>query len=100
MCDLALKFPEIADFLEVCRCIPDKPRPFRGQCLIGHGPMWFAAPPLPVGPPLLESSPKQTFPRGGERYWMKDDTRARDDAASRVGSIIPVAADAAEAKLV
>ena len=31
---------------------------------------------------------------------MKDDTRARDDAASRVGSIIPVAADAAEAKLV
>ena len=33
---------------------------------------------------------------------MKDDTRARDDAASasRGGSIIPVAADAAEAKLV
>jgi exopolyphosphatase / guanosine-5'-triphosphate,3'-diphosphate pyrophosphatase len=31
---------------------------------------------------------------------MKDDTRARDDAASRGSSIIPVAADAAEAKLV
>src|SRR6202161_2578862 len=31
---------------------------------------------------------------------MKDDTRPRDDAASRGGSIIPVAADAAEAKLV
>ena len=31
---------------------------------------------------------------------MKDDTRPRDDAASREGSIIPVAADAAEAKLV
>jgi exopolyphosphatase/guanosine-5'-triphosphate,3'-diphosphate pyrophosphatase len=31
---------------------------------------------------------------------MKDETRARDDAASRGGSIIPVAADAAEAKLV
>ncbi len=31
---------------------------------------------------------------------MKDDTRPRDDAASRGGSIIPVAADAAEARLV
>jgi exopolyphosphatase/guanosine-5'-triphosphate,3'-diphosphate pyrophosphatase len=31
---------------------------------------------------------------------MQDDTRARDDAASRGSSIIPVAADAAEAKLV
>jgi exopolyphosphatase / guanosine-5'-triphosphate,3'-diphosphate pyrophosphatase len=31
---------------------------------------------------------------------MKDDTRPRDDAASRGGSMIPVAADAAEAKLV
>ena len=31
---------------------------------------------------------------------MKEDTRARDDAASRGNSIIPVAADAAEAKLV
>jgi exopolyphosphatase/guanosine-5'-triphosphate,3'-diphosphate pyrophosphatase len=31
---------------------------------------------------------------------MTDDTRARDDAASRGSSIIPVAADAAEAKLV
>src|SRR3984885_232718 len=31
---------------------------------------------------------------------MKDDTRPRDDAASRGSSIIPVAADAAEAKLV
>jgi exopolyphosphatase/guanosine-5'-triphosphate,3'-diphosphate pyrophosphatase len=31
---------------------------------------------------------------------MKDDTRPRDDAASRGGSIIPVAADASEAKLV
>src|SRR5271168_4267349 len=31
---------------------------------------------------------------------MKDDTRVRDDAASRGSSIIPVAADAAEAKLV
>src|SRR5579864_2920521 len=30
---------------------------------------------------------------------MKDDTRPRDDAASREGSTIPVAADAAEAKL-
>jgi exopolyphosphatase / guanosine-5'-triphosphate,3'-diphosphate pyrophosphatase len=30
---------------------------------------------------------------------MKDDTRARDDAASREGLTIPVAADAAEAKL-
>src|SRR3569832_2311173 len=31
---------------------------------------------------------------------MKDDTRPRDDAASRGGSIIPVAAHAAEARLV
>src|SRR5271163_3562865 len=31
---------------------------------------------------------------------MKDETRVRDDAASRGSSIIPVAADAAEAKLV
>jgi exopolyphosphatase/guanosine-5'-triphosphate,3'-diphosphate pyrophosphatase len=31
---------------------------------------------------------------------MKDDTRPRDEAASREGSMIPVAADAAEAKLV
>ena len=31
---------------------------------------------------------------------MKDDTRPRDDAASRGSSVIPVAADAAEAKLV
>jgi exopolyphosphatase/guanosine-5'-triphosphate,3'-diphosphate pyrophosphatase len=31
---------------------------------------------------------------------MKDDTRTRDDAASRASSIIPVAADAAETKLV
>src|SRR5579863_7907378 len=30
---------------------------------------------------------------------MKDDTRPRDDAASRGSSVIPVAADAAEAKL-
>src|ERR1700733_7645925 len=44
--------------------------------------------------------PRRPFERPGKDIWMQDDTRARDDAASRGSSIIPVAADAAEAKLV
>src|SRR6201992_2581397 len=67
-------------------------------------PCRVAAPPWPPSLPLLESFPKQTFlvgrSRPGKDIWMKDETRARDDAASRGSSIIPIAADAAAAKLV
>jgi exopolyphosphatase/guanosine-5'-triphosphate,3'-diphosphate pyrophosphatase len=95
----------MAGFSEVFPAFTPIDHAFGGDnvCL-GMMPCRVAAPPLPPFLPLLESFPKQTFLVGplwpGKDIWMTDDTRARDDAASRGSSIIPVAADAAEAKLV